>query len=335
MKGLIFPANEGQERILPYYLAAEEWLASMRGAESDWFFAWQVPPTVICGRHQDMALEVDMDYARAHNINVWRRKSGGGCVYADRHNIMFSYITARESVQGSFGRYTALICRMLAGLGIEAEPTGRNDVAIGGRKVAGNACYMVAGRSIVHGTMLYDADFATMSRVLTPSRAKLASKGVQSVPARVTTLRAAGIGIGCDEFVSHAVHTLCDEGFHSVTTAEDAIIQEICSTYLTPEFLRRDGSGAPDSTVIRSRRFDGTGEVTAHITPAADGRVIGAISLTGDFFGSPERTEELCRRLNGAPLTADGIRRAVEGFDTGGAITGLTSDNLCELLTVI
>ncbi len=281
MKSVIIPGSETMERILPFYLAAEEWAAANLPA-GDWFFAWQVKPTVICGRHQDMSLEVDLDYAARNHINVWRRRSGGGCVYADEHNVMFSYITdTDDGVQGSFSRYTTLICRMLATLGIAAAPTGRNDVAIDGRKVAGNAWYRSSGRSIVHGTMLVDADFDTMGRILTPSRAKLQSKGVQSVPSRVTTLRANGLAMPCHEFVSYATDSLCTDGCHTLTPDDIAAVDKIIQRYLDPAFLRRTPTTALPHSL--SAHIDDIGDIKADWSSGAAG-IIPRINLSGFFL---------------------------------------------------
>ena len=198
-------------RSLPYYLAVEEWVAQHLPA-NDYLFAWQVDSSVICGRHQLMELEVDMAFCREHGIEVWRRRGGGGAVYADKNNLMFSYVTNRRGNKGCFDIYTRAMCKMLGGIGICAAPTGRNDIEIEGRKLAGNAFYGLAGRSIVHGTMLYDADLEMMSGALTPSRAKLSAKGVKSVPKRITTLKEQGINMSIDEFCDYALKTLCVDG---------------------------------------------------------------------------------------------------------------------------
>lgn len=331
MKSILIPEEKAcGSRILPFYLAAEEWVATHL-PPGDWFFAWQVPPTVICGRHQDMPLEVDLDYARAHDINVWRRKSGGGCVYADWSNVMFSFITSSiPDVSGSFRHYTDLICSMLASLGIESEPTGRNDVAIRGRKVAGNSYYRVGGRSIVHGTMLYDADFSVMSQVLTPSRAKLLSKGVQSVPARVTTLKAEGLGISCGEFVRKAVDGICKDGSYSLTETDMAEIEEIEQTYLTPEFLRREG--LERLPVVRSRRLEGVGEVTVSMRLDTGGR-IEALQLIGDFFGSQDDKIRLQKCLRGVPCESGAIEEAIVREELQGAVRGLSPGALARMIT--
>ena len=79
-------------------------------------------------------------------------------------NIMLSYITKSERVAFTFGKYTTMIAYMLHKMGIEAHATGRNDILIEGKKVSGNAFYHVPGRSIVHGTMLYDINSAKNAR---------------------------------------------------------------------------------------------------------------------------------------------------------------------------
>ena len=106
MKYISLPTNE--TRRLSFYLAMEEFVAR-RLDESDAFFMWQVGPTVIFGRNQLIENEVNMEYCRAHGIDTFRRKSGGGCVYADWGNVMLSYVTKDDSVNLTFNRYLNLI----------------------------------------------------------------------------------------------------------------------------------------------------------------------------------------------------------------------------------
>ena len=84
---------------LPFYLAMEEYVARNIYKGEDCFFMWQVNPTVIFGRNQVIEDEVNIEYCKSHNIQFYRRKSGGGCVYADMGNVMLSYITGEESRQ--------------------------------------------------------------------------------------------------------------------------------------------------------------------------------------------------------------------------------------------
>ena len=87
MLNVVFPAL-CESRSPAFYLAAEEYLA--RNSGEDFFMLWRVGPSVIFGRNQDMEAEVNLPFCRREGIGVFRRKSGGGCVYADKGNLMIS-----------------------------------------------------------------------------------------------------------------------------------------------------------------------------------------------------------------------------------------------------
>ena len=121
----------------------------------DFFFAWQVKPSVIVGRNQLLQKEINLEFCREHGVDVVRRKSGGGAVVADMNNVMLSYITSSDDVRSTFSEYTSMVAAALRALGLDASDNSRNDILIGTRKVSGNAYYHIPGRSIVHGTMLF------------------------------------------------------------------------------------------------------------------------------------------------------------------------------------
>ena len=174
-----------------FYLAMERWVAANLLAGEDYIFTWVIAPTVVVGRNQDLDSEVNIECCRRLGIDICRRHSGGGAIYADTHNIMVSYIAdARDtSVPEAFARYTDDICARLHSLGIDAVGSGRNDVCVDSRKVSGGAFYDLGDRYVAHSTMLWDTDTDTMRRVLTPPAEKLQRHGVASVASRVAGLR--------------------------------------------------------------------------------------------------------------------------------------------------
>ena len=208
MRYISLPDN--RTRRLSFYLAMEEYVARNMNNDEDCFFMWQVEPSVIFGRNQLIENEVNIDYCRKNNILTYRRKSGGGCVYADMNNIMFSYITRSDNVTTTFDRYVRMVSDMLCSLGVAAEPSGRNDILIEGRKVSGNAFYHISGHSIVHGTMLYDTNMENMVAAITPSDEKLISKGVKSLRQHITLLKDY-ITLDIEEFKNYARNSLCKE----------------------------------------------------------------------------------------------------------------------------
>lgn len=186
MKYISLPTNE--TRRLSFYLAMEEFVAR-RLDESDAFFMWQVEPSVIYGRNQVVENEVNLDYCREHGIEVFQRKSGGGCVYADKDNLMLSYVTNEENVGFAFNRFVNMVLLVLRKMGIKATGTSHNDIMIGDRKLCGTACRKTSKGCIVHSTLLYDTNMEHMLNAITPGPEKLEKKGIQSVRQRITLLK--------------------------------------------------------------------------------------------------------------------------------------------------
>ena len=143
---------------------------------------------MIFGRNQVLENEVNLEYCRKHGVTVVQRKSGGGCVYSDKGNIMISYVSERGVVSEVFDRYLSNLTECLRGLGLDAEKSGRNDILIGGRKVSGNAFHQLPDRSIVHGTLLYDTDLDALESAIRPPVEKLERHGVASVRQRVVNI---------------------------------------------------------------------------------------------------------------------------------------------------
>ena len=318
--------SDNTTRILPFYLAMEEYAAHILG-EDDIFFMWQVDPTVIFGRNQLIENEVNVEYCREHGIAFYRRRSGGGCVYADRDNIMFSYITRSDEVQTTFLRYTSAVAAMLQGLGLNATASDRNDVLIDGRKVSGNAFYHIPGRSIVHGTMLFDTDMDHILHAITPSREKLTSKGVQSVRSRITTL-SEHLSMDIEDFKQYVRETMCD-GEIMLTDADIAEVERLTLPYLEPSFL---WGNSPSCELKRGGRIDGVGSIYVNVELKHD--AIHDLQLTGDFLPlCQDAREQLLDKLRGVRINAEDLHKALTGCDVSQLILNLTNEQFISLLT--
>lgn len=194
------------DKRLIWYLAMEEYIGRNIGLYPEGvFFTWVVEPTVIFGRHQVIENEVNIDFCRANNIAVYRRKSGGGCVYADRGNLMLSYIVPSPHAEQVFAEYLECIAGHLVALGLDAVTTIHNDILVSSHKVSGNACYALKHGTIVHGTMLYNVDFTQLEKAITPPAEKLEKHGVQSVRQRVVNLRPL-----LEKQVGNRIHSIAD-----------------------------------------------------------------------------------------------------------------------------
>ena len=224
-------------RRLVWYLAMEEYLA--KHVKEETFVTWVVSPTVIFGRHQVMEAEVNVDFCKANGIAMYRRKSGGGCVYADGGNLMMSLISPNTHSEVVFQSFLDSVSGVLRDSGFAAVKSEHNDIMVEGYKVSGNACYALPTGTIVHGTLLVNVDFAVLQQAITPSVEKLSKHGVQSVRQRVANLSqyAAFDRIGTINACSaHLIDALCTRT-RELTPEEIEAIDQMEQSYLDPQFI--------------------------------------------------------------------------------------------------
>ena len=233
---------------LVWYLAAEEYFAQRIHALRQGFgndsgevlFTWIVPPTVIFGRHQVMQNEVNIDFCQAHHIAMYRRKSGGGCVYADEGNLMVSYISTSTHSEQVFQHYLDRMSDCLRTMGYDAVKSTHNDIMVGEHKVSGNACFALSQATIVHGTLLYNVDFEVLQQAITPSQEKLAKHGVQSVRQRVMNLKniANRVNLKSTQVLARKIEEFwCNQTY--IPTENDLLeIGKIEEEYLDPAFIQ-------------------------------------------------------------------------------------------------
>jgi len=315
--------HDKRPQLLSFHLAMEEYVARNID-EQDCFFHWQVEPSVIFGRNQLIENEVNIGYCREHNINMYRRKSGGGCVYADMKNVMFSYITSDENVGFTFNRYINMMILMLRKLGVEATTSGRNDILIDGKKVSGNAFYKLPGKSIVHGTMLYDTDIENMVGSITPSDEKLISKGVSSVRQRIALLKDY-VSVDIDEFKRFVVSNLCD-GEIELNADGISKIKEIEQEYRSDDFIYGNN---PHYTLIKKGRIEGCGDFEVRMD--VKNNIIKKVNLLGDFFIISDINTGITERLRNVPLNVENIANALPQR-LGDIIMNLRKDDFIRLI---
>ena len=232
MLHIIAPSN----RRLVWYLAMEEYLA--KHVQEEMFVTWVVSPTVIFGRHQVMEAEVNIAFCQDNDIAMYRRNSGGGCVYADEGNLMMSLISPNTHSEVVFQSFLDSVSDVLRNCGFAAVKSEHNDIMVDGYKVSGNACYALPTGTIVHGTLLVNVDFNALQQAITPSVEKLAKHGVQSVRQRVANLstlhHTPSYTISDISVILH--DALCTRE-RQLSEEEIEAIDQIELSYLNPQFI--------------------------------------------------------------------------------------------------
>ena len=171
----------------PYLnLATEQYLMETVEEDACILFLWQNQNTVVIGKNQNAWKECRTALLSEEGGFLARRLSGGGAVFHDLGNLNFTFLVPQAEYD--LDRQFSVIAEAVSMLGLHTERSGRNDVLAEGRKFSGNAFFKHEGKAYHHGTLLIDVDMQKLGRYLNPSKAKLQSKGVDSVRSRVVNL---------------------------------------------------------------------------------------------------------------------------------------------------
>jgi lipoate-protein ligase A len=246
-------------------------------------------------------------------VTLMRRYSGGGAVYHDMGNGVFTFLSPKA--HHDVDRNLSIVVGALRRIKVNAEATGRNDITVEGRKVSGSAFKNAKDKAIHHGTFLYNVNINSLSRYLTPSRAKLQSKGVDSVAARVTNIR----DVNPDATFDQVNDALVNQFLETYGGPRDIEVQDLSPVKLNdqPSFARyyaqlsdwswRFGK-TPEFEHHLETRFD-WGQFDLHIQSKHG--IIDQIKIYSDCL-NPAVVEELERALAKAKYSKSGIQDACE-----------------------
>ncbi len=314
-----------------YNLALEEFLHLHRRPACDVFLLWQNEPTVVIGRHQNTHDEINRAYVEAAGVHVVRRNSGGGTVYHDLGNLNFSFLVDDRESGFHFERFTRPVIRTLAQLGVEAENSGRNDIAVAGRKISGNAQYRRNGRLLHHGTILYDSNLENLSKALNYAPEKYVSRAVASIRARVTNVcEHLPKKIDIAAFRDLLAKNVIAEYDIRPDTLDDAERRAILK--LRDEKYRswdwNYGHSPPFWTHTGLRKFSwGTLDFRLEVR---EGRVV-SCAFYGDFF-SADDPQTLVGHIIGLPFDRGTIENALTESEIHRVFPELSKDLLLEMI---
>ena len=324
MKYILLPKPDTIHQ-LPFYFAIEEYVAR-HYTDDDYFMGWRVNPTVMLGRNQLIDNEVNTDYCKEHKIDIFRRKSGGGCIYADKGCIQFSYISRAVNANKAFAAYMQRMADLLKGLKIDAQLSGRNDILINGTKVSGCAFYQLSNRSVLHNSLLFDTQLDHLSNALTPAKEKLQSKGVASVRQRVTNV-ATYTQLDILAFMDYVRQEMCGTEVLELTEEDMKGVAEIEKELSSDNFVYGKN---PKYSLVRKHRFEGVGTLEAHIE--LKNNIIGSINMVGDYFLLGDIDHDFLSLLKGCEFTREAVEERLENIDLSTIIRGLKLRQFLRLL---
>lgn len=298
-----------------YNLALEEYVFMSLQPAQDFIMLWQNSPSVIVGKNQNTAEEINNEYVEKNGVHVVRRSTGGGAVYHDLGNLNYTFITQAEGEGIDFKKFTMPVIRVLNSLGVPAEFNSRNDIAIDGKKFSGNAQRVYKNRVLHHGTIMYNSKLEDVHNVLKVKAEKFKSKSVKSVRSRVTNvIDYMPEPIPIEEFKELLLQRLFLEQDtpkqEYVLTEEDeaAVRQIMADKYGNWEW--NYGYSPPFNFEKTDRFTGGTLQVRLNVVKG----IVETCKIYGDFFGV-KNVEDIEQRLQGVRYERKAIREALTGLD--------------------
>lgn len=313
-------------------LAIEEHILRNLDINETYLLFYINEPSIIIGKNQNTAEEINTEFVEKNGIKVVRRLSGGGAVYHDLGNLNFSFIMKDDGDSfHNFKKFTEPVVKALKKLGIDAELSGRNDILAEGRKISGNAMFSTRGRMFSHGTLMYNVNVDDVVSALKVKKDKIESKGIKSVRSRVTNIADFMENpVDIEEFRRLILHylfegeeeipeyVLTDKDWEQIRQISEERYQNWDWNY----------GKSPKFNLQNSHRFPaGSIDIRLEVNK---GR-IEQCKIYGDFFGVGEVTE-IEALLTGIRYEKEQVEAALKDVDVSHYFGKVTKEELVNLI---
>ncbi|MFB6191571.1 MAG: biotin/lipoate A/B protein ligase family protein [Candidatus Nanohaloarchaea archaeon] len=151
-------------------------------------------PAIPMGRFQSYSDEVQHDYVEDNDVEVVRRITGGGAMYAEPGDVItYSIYIPKDQVpaevEESYRELDRWAIQALQDTGLDVEWSPLNDIEHEDGKIGG-AAQLRKQDSVLHHTMLsYDLDTRNMLKALRIGKEKVSDKAIESAEKRVAVMR--------------------------------------------------------------------------------------------------------------------------------------------------
>lgn len=143
------------------------------GKSSECLRIWESPVRfVVMGVTQQIHHEIFEERCREDHVPIFRRCSAGGCVLQGPGCLNYVLVLSQaerpeiRNLHDSYHYILERLCHSLKQCSIPAAHSGISDLALNEQKISGSAQKRRARYILHHGTLLYDANPALMTRYL-------------------------------------------------------------------------------------------------------------------------------------------------------------------------
>ena len=304
-------------------LAGDEALAVSvaRGESPPTLRLYQYRPSAIVGRYQNLTDAVNLEECVRRGYEWNRRHTGGGTVLMGPGQLAVGLALPEKSkaslagIHRHFLFFSRVLGDALARFGIDGGLMGKNDLAIGGRKVAGLAISQDVDRcAFLHCSLLLDFNVALMVNLLNLATRDLDDRGQSCFARRMTTVREHNTTVTFEtmrDAVLRAVEkALSVPAVHSQwTDVERDRITELKRARYENDAWIYSSRVMRRWTGVAEQKTPG-GALRVYVDRTAN--VLDAVLITGDYFSRDIDVARLESALRFVPVDPARIRSVVD-----------------------
>jgi lipoate-protein ligase A len=302
--------------------------------------------SVLVGRFQDINAEIDIEACQSFGFGYGRRQTGGGAILMGSGQLGICFTSSEEEhpweqISELYINFSRPIINALAELGIKASFRSKNDLEVGGKKIAGLGVYINPQGGIqFHTSLLLDLDVPTMLKVLRiPIQKYSDKKKIESIEQRITTINrelehriemAELKSLIMKHYSSYFNKPLEEQ---PISKEEIQDIKKIASdTYESEDWIFQK-SPQEDMTGVSLKKTS-AGLLRTYI--GLKGETIKSVLITGDFLDQEEMLSEVESRLKWSPLDKEHIAKMVNEVMTSYSLKSvnkrITSEEIVDAI---
>lgn len=299
-------------------------------------------PSVNVGKYQDIEAALKLDRCVARGIEYSRRSTGGGTVIMGPDivalglGINVDYPGLKKGIGGVFESLSIVLVKTLEKLGIEAYFQPKNDLEVGGKKIAGLSAASEDGKSLLfHTSLLVDFDVELMTDIMNTPLIKIKDKGYNCFSQRMTTVRKELDRDVSVNNVMKAIEEAFEEEFNIRfrKDAPDEWEKETIQRFIKERYTNREWIFSHKHP--RSRMGIGQLKTKAGLLEvylSLSGASIENVLITGDFFSTSEDLHRLENALKWTSSRKESIEENLSSVWRKDIIYGLDVPTLTEAI---
>ncbi|MEM4768430.1 MAG: lipoate--protein ligase [Saccharolobus sp.] len=348
------PPQDGYHMITSF-IATADYVS--KGGKNTFLVFYAKEPFVNVGVHQEVWLEVDLEYTRKMGIPVVRRDLGGGTVVITPGEHDYFIVIRQEDAPRNpnelYEKYLTPVVDVLRSYGLNASLRDQ-DIVVNGKKISGNGAMTYGNSVVIAGNILLHLDIDIISKCIKVPTEKFRDKMAKDMNEWLTSLdRELGYIPSRDEInrkLKEAFEKRLGIKFEesTLTPEEIELWEKLAREKAKEEWIYYKDNRHPElhtercvkiSSAVALCHLDYKARKLLRITLKIVNKKIDEISISGDFFVMMPKDfiEYLEDRIRGVDASAEEIKRVIkEAFNQKKpTIFGFNEDDLINAILQI